>query len=179
MNHDLDGALGTPDGMDRLWAPHRSAYLSGENRPLPGNDVPCPFCRVPTLTDGEGLIVARGTLAYVVLNLYPYNSGHLLICSYRHVADLTDLSDEERNEIISLTAHAMKVVRKVMGAKGFNLGMNQGAISGAGIADHIHQHLVPRWSGDANFMPIIGKTKVLPQLLQDTREALASNWNLL
>lgn len=179
MDQDLTGALGTPDGMDRLWAPHRSAYLSGENRPLPGNDVPCPFCRVPTLSDREGLIVARGTLAYVVLNLYPYNSGHLLICAYRHVADLTELSDEERNEIISLTAHAMKVLRKVMGAKGFNLGMNQGSISGAGIADHIHQHLVPRWSGDANFMPIIGKTKVLPQLLQETREALASNWNLL
>ena len=179
MDQDLTGALGTPDGMDRLWAPHRSAYLSGENRPLPGNDVPCPFCRVPTLSDREGLIVARGTLAYVVLNLYPYNSGHLLICAYRHVADLTELSDEERNEIISLTAHAMKVLRKVMGAKGFNIGMNQGSISGAGIADHIHQHLVPRWSGDANFMPIIGKTKVLPQLLQETREALASNWNLL
>jgi ATP adenylyltransferase len=179
MDQDLTGALGTPDGMDRLWAPHRSAYLSGENRPLPGNDVPCPFCRVPSLSDREGLIVARGSLAYVVLNLYPYNSGHLLICSYRHVADLTELSDEERNEIISLTAHGMKVLRKVMGAKGFNLGMNQGSISGAGIADHIHQHLVPRWSGDANFMPIIGKTKVLPQLLQETREALASNWNLL
>ena len=179
MDQDLTGALGTPDGMDRLWAPHRSAYLSGENRPLPGNDVPCPFCRVPTLSDREGLIVARGTLAYVVLNLYPYNAGHLLICTYRHVADLTELSDEERNEIISLTAHAMKVLRKVMSAKGFNLGMNQGSISGAGIADHIHQHLVPRWSGDANFMPIIGKTKVLPQLLQETREALASNWNLL
>lgn len=123
--------------------------------------------------------MARGSLAYVVLNLYPYNSGHLLICTYRHVADLTELVAEERNEILSLTSHAMRVVRKVMGAKGFNLGMNQGAISGAGIADHIHQHLVPRWSGDANFMPVIGKTKVLPQLLQEVRAALADNWNLI
>jgi ATP adenylyltransferase len=179
MDQNLEGAVGTPDGLDRLWAPHRSVYLSGENRPLPDNDVPCPFCRVPNLTDEQGLMVARGSLAYVVLNLYPYNSGHLLICSYRHVADLTELDEEERNEILSLTSHAMKVVRKVMGAKGFNLGMNQGAISGAGIADHIHQHLVPRWSGDANFMPVIGKTKVLPQLLQDTRAALANNWNLI
>lgn len=179
MDSELDGAVGIPDDVERLWAPHRSAYLAGENRPLPQNDVPCPFCRVPTLPDGEGLVVARGSLVYAVLNLYPYNSGHLLICTYRHVADLTELSTEERNEIFSFTAHAMKVLRKVLGAKGFNLGMNQGAVSGAGIAEHIHQHIVPRWSGDANFMPIIGKTKVLPALLQDTREALANSWNLL
>jgi ATP adenylyltransferase len=165
--------------MDRLWAPHRTAYLSGENRPLPDNDVPCPFCRVPTLEDSEGLIVARGVKAYVVMNLYPYNSGHVLICTYRHVADLTELSDGERNEIFELTSHAMKVIRKVLGAKGFNLGMNQGALSGAGIAEHIHQHVVPRWSGDANFMPVIGQTKVLPAMLADTRAALAESWNLL
>ena len=102
MDNDLSGAAGTPDNLDRLWAPHRIAYLSGENRPLPTNDVPCPFCRVPTLDDAEGLIVARGTTTYVVMNLYPYNSGHLLICTYRHVADLTDLTDEERNEIFEL-----------------------------------------------------------------------------
>jgi len=115
----------------------------------------------------------------VVMNLYPYNAGHVLICAYRHVADLTDLTTEERNEIFELTAHSMKVLRKVSDAKGFNLGMNQGSISGAGIAEHIHQHVVPRWGGDANFMPVIGKTKVLPQLLQETRDALAKNWNLV
>jgi len=154
-------------------------YLSGENRPLPGNSVPCPFCRVPSLSDEDGLIVARGKTAYVVLNLYPYNAGHLLVCTYRHVADLTELSEEERNELSELTAHSMKVLRKASNAKGFNLGMNQGAISGAGVAEHIHQHVVPRWSGDANFMPIIGQTKVLPVLLQSTREELAKNWNLV
>ena len=175
----LEGGAGMPDRWGRLWAPHRMDYLSGENRPLPGNDVPCPFCRVPSLSDEEGLIVARGATAYVVMNLYPYNAGHLLICAYRHVADLTDLSAEERNEIGELTAHSMKVLRKVSNAKGFNLGMNQGAISGAGIAEHIHQHVVPRWSGDANFMPIIGQTKVLPVLLQTTRKDLADNWNLV
>jgi ATP adenylyltransferase len=110
------------------------------------------------------------------MNLYPYNPGHLLICAYRHVADLTDLSDDEREEIFALTTHAMRTIRKVSQPEGFNLGMNQGAISGAGVAAHIHQHVVPRWSGDANFMPIIGKTKVLPQLLTITRNELAAAW---
>jgi ATP adenylyltransferase len=155
------------------------SYLAGENRPMADNDVPCPFCRVPTLSDEEGLIVARGTSAYVVMNLYPYNAGHLLICSYRHVADLTELSDEERDEISALTAHSMRVLRRVSNPKGFNLGMNQGAVSGAGVADHIHQHVVPRWAGDSNFMPIIGQTKVLPVLLSTTRKDLADNWNLV
>jgi len=99
-----------------------------------------------------------------------------LVCAYRHVADLTDLTDEERNEISALTAHAMQTIRKVSAPEGFNLGMNQGTISGAGVAAHIHQHVVPRWSGDANFMPIIGKTKVMPQLLQLTRDEIAAAW---
>lgn len=168
-----------PDNWSRLWAPHRTAYLSGENRPLPGNEVPCPFCRIPILKDEEGLIVARGVYAYVVMNLYPYNAGHLLICTYRHIADLTDLMDSERDEILKLTAHAMKVIRKVANPEGFNLGMNQGSVSGAGIAEHIHQHVVPRWAGDSNFMPVIGKTKVIAQLLQETRNQLADQWNLV
>jgi len=151
---------GMPDGWQRLWAPHRLDYLRGENRPLEGNDVACPFCRIPTLSDEEGLIVARGNHAYAVMNLYPYNPGH----------------DEERHEITDMAAHAMSVIRKVSKADGFNLGMNQGAISGAGVAEHIHQHIVPRWSGDANFMPIIGKTKVMPQLLTMTRQELAAAW---
>lgn len=175
MSNSIDGA-GMPDGWQRLWAPHRLEYLRGENRPLDGNDVSCPFCRIPTLQDEEGLIVHRGTTAFVVMNLYPYNPGHLLICVYRHVADLTDLTDQERHEIVDLTAHAMKTIRTVSGPEGFNLGMNQGAISGAGVADHIHQHVVPRWGGDANFMPIIGKTKVLPQLLTVTRAEIAAAW---
>ena len=178
-NSKESGGAGIPDGWARLWAPHRMEYLAGENRPLPDNDVPCPFCRIPTLKDAEGLIVARGTHCYVVMNLYPYNSGHVLICAYRHVADLTDLDEAERNEILQMSAHTMKVLRKVSGAQGFNLGMNQGSISGAGIAEHIHQHVVPRWGGDSNFMPVVGQTKVLPQLLRDTREVLAANWNLV
>jgi len=175
VSNSIDGA-GMPDGWQRLWAPHRLEYLRGENRPLEGNDVACPFCRTPTLHDEEGLIVHRGKSAFVVMNLYPYNPGHLLICAYRHVPDLTDLSDQERNEIGELTAHAMKTIRAVSNPEGFNLGMNQGAISGAGVAEHIHQHVVPRWVGDANFMPIIGKTKILPQLLTLTRAEIAAAW---
>lgn len=175
MSHEINGA-GMPDGWQRLWAPHRLEYLRGENRPLEGNDVSCPFCEIPAMDDREGLIVHRGTRAYVVMNLYPYNPGHLLVCAFRHVADLTDLTEVERNEISALTAHAMKTIRKVSAPEGFNLGMNQGAISGAGVAAHIHQHVVPRWSGDANFMPIIGKTKVLPQLLHLTRDEIAAAW---
>ena len=165
-----------PDAWSRLWAPHRLDYLRGENRPLAGNEITCPFCEIPQMSDEEGLVVHRGKHAYVVMNLYPYNPGHLLICAYRHVADLTELSQEEREEIFALTSHAMTTIRKVSQPEGFNLGMNQGAISGAGVAAHIHQHVVPRWSGDANFMPIIGKTKVLPQLLTITRNELAAAW---
>jgi len=175
MSHEIDGA-GMPDSWQRLWAPHRLDYLRGENRPLDGNDIPCPFCAIPEKSDEEGLIVHRGKAAYVVMNLYPYNPGHLLVCAYRHVADLTDLTEAERNEVLALTAHAMKTIRKVSAPAGFNLGMNQGAISGAGVAAHIHQHVVPRWSGDANFMPIIGQTKVLPQLLHLTRQELSAAW---
>jgi ATP adenylyltransferase len=151
-------------------------YLKGENRPLDQNDVECPFCRIPKLSDEEGLIVARGEYAYAVMNLYPYNAGHLLICAFRHVADLTDLTKPERDEISEMTAHAMVTLRKVSSPAGFNLGMNQGAISGAGVAEHIHQHVVPRWSGDANFMPLIGQTKVMPVLLSQTRDELAAAW---
>ena len=171
----IDG-VGMPDAWQRLWAPHRMEYLRGDNRPLATNDVPCPFCRIPSLADDEGHIVHRGESAYVVMNLYPYNAGHLLVCAYRHVADLTDLTDTERNEISSLTAHAMKVLRIVSHPAGFNIGMNQGEAAGAGVADHIHQHLVPRWGGDSNFMPIIGGVKVLPQLLSQTRSDIAAAW---
>jgi len=172
----LEGGAGMPDAWQRLWAPHRLSYIKGENRPLATNDIECPFCKIPKLSDEDGLIVHRGALAYVVMNLYPYNPGHLLVCSYRHVADLTELTQIERNEISDLSSQGMNVLRKVSSAEGFNLGMNQGAISGAGVAAHIHQHVIPRWSGDANFMPLIGQTKVLPKLLSESREEIASAW---
>jgi ATP adenylyltransferase len=176
-DQSLSGGAGMPDSWQRLWAPHRMSYLEGENRPLAGNEIECPFCRIAALDDAEALIVARGKEAYVVMNLYPYNAGHLLVCTNRHVAELPELTESERNEVQSLTAHGMKVLRKVSNASGFNIGINQGDVSGAGIAGHFHQHIVPRWAGDANFMPIIGKTKVIPKLLQESREQLATGWN--
>jgi ATP adenylyltransferase len=169
-----DGA-GTPDGFQRLWMPHRMAYIKGENKPADAGGE-CPFCRIRRLPDAEALIVARGSLVYAVLNLYPYNSGHLLVCPNRHVADYTDLDDGESAELAAFTRQAMRTLRQASGAQGFNIGMNMGSVAGAGIAAHLHQHVVPRWGGDANFMPVVGRTKVLPQLLADTRDLLAAAW---
>jgi ATP adenylyltransferase len=171
-----DGA-GIPDGFQRLWMPHRMAYIKGEGKP--DNDdggERCPFCRVPRLSDADGLIVARGTLVYAVLNLYPYNAGHMLIVPYRHVADYTELDPQETAELGGHTKLAMTALRAASGAHGFNIGMNMGGVAGAGIAAHLHQHVVPRWGGDNNFMPVIGQTRVLPQLLADTRTMLAEAW---
>jgi ATP adenylyltransferase len=168
--------VGEPDGLERLWTPYRMAYIRGENKPIDSSTGECPFCRVPSLDDEAGLVVNRGQLAYVVLNLYPYAAGHLMVCPYRHVADYTDVTDEEMVEIGDLTRTAMRVIRQVSHAEGFNLGINQGVAGGAGIRAHLHQHVVPRWVGDGNFMPIIGRTKTLPELLRETRALLAAAW---
>ena len=131
---------------------------------------------VPALRHADSLLVHRGETAYAVLNLYPYSPGHLMVCPYRHVADYTELTEQETDELARLTQTAMRVIRSVSGAHGFNIGMNQGAVAGAGIAAHLHQHVVPRWAGDQNFMPIIGRTKTLPQLMSETRQLLADAW---
>jgi ATP adenylyltransferase len=152
------------------------AYIQGEGRPASDDAADCPFCRAPSLSDEEGLVVARGGEVYVVLNLYPYNVGHLMVCPFRHVADYADLTGDETVELARFTQRAMRTLRSVAGPQGFNLGINQGAIGGAGIAMHLHQHVVPRWGGDTNFMPVVARTKVLPQLLSETREILAAAW---
>ncbi len=172
-----DGA-GESDGLQRLWTPHRMAYIKGESRPAGDADEEsaCPFCRIPAMDDADGLILARGATVFAVLNLFPYNPGHLMVVPYRHVPDYTELTLEETAELAAMTRHAMTVVRTVSAPHGFNLGMNQGSVAGAGIAAHLHQHLVPRWGGDANFMPVIGHTKVLPQLLGQTRQMIADAW---
>ncbi|MFF8845987.1 HIT family protein [Streptomyces sp. NPDC015127] len=171
--------VGTPDSFQRLWTPHRMAYIQGENKPTgPGADDGCPFCAIPSKSDEDGLIIARGEKVYAVLNLYPYNGGHLMVVPYRHVADYTELDDAETVELARLTKQAMTALRAASGAHGFNIGLNQGSAAGAGIAAHLHQHIVPRWGGDTNFMPVIGSTKVLPQLLADTRTMLAASWPL-
>ena len=165
------------DAFDRLWTPHRMAYIQGQGKPhdtQPGQG--CPFCSAPDRPDDEGLVVARGTLVYAVLNLYPYNAGHLLLCPYRHVADYTELTPDERAELGAFQADAMRALRAVAAPHGFNLGLNQGPAAGAGIAAHLHQHVVPRWGGDSNFMPIIAHTRVLPQLLSQTRDLVAAAW---
>ena len=168
--------VGVPDPFLRLWTPHRMAYIEGENKPTSTEAGSCPFCRIPGLSDTDGLIVARAESAYAVLNLYPYNPGHLMVVPYRHVADYTELTQAEVADVGKLTQQAMQAVRIVSGAHGFNIGMNQGEIAGAGIAGHLHQHVVPRWGGDTNFMPVVAQTKVLPQLLSDTRALLAKSW---
>ena len=176
MSEVHQDGVGVPDELERLWTPHRLAYIAGENKPADSSPGECPFCRIPRMEDEAGLVVHRGEVAFVVLNLYPYSPGHLMVCPYRHVAEYPDLTPEETDEVARLTQRAMRVVRAVSGAHGFNLGMNQGAVAGAGIAAHLHQHVVPRWGGDANFMPIIGRTKTLAQLLTDTHRLLADAW---
>jgi ATP adenylyltransferase len=165
--------MGTPDAFQRLWTPHRMAYIK-RNHDDPG----CPFCDLPTMADEEALIVSRGERVFAVLNLYPYNSGHLMVVPYRHVADYSELADDEAAETHAFTKAALAALRKVSGAQGFNVGINLGSVAGAGIAAHLHQHVVPRWGGDTNFMPIVGHTRVLPELLRDTRTALAAAWSL-
>jgi ATP adenylyltransferase len=169
--------IGLPDGLERLWTPYRIAYLRGENKPADGSADECPFCRIPRLDDADSLVVRRGELSYVVLNLYPYAPGHLMVCPYRHIPDYTDTTVEEAAEIAVLTKAAMRVLRRVSQAEGFNVGMNQGTAGGAGIAHHLHQHVVPRWVGDQNFMPVIGRTKTLAQLLHETRDLVAGAWD--
>jgi len=162
-----------PDAFQRLWTPHRIAYIEAGQKP--GTDE-CPFCIAPTLTDEQALIVARGTHAYVLLNLFPYNSGHLLVVPYRHVSTYDLATDDEVAEIASLTQTAMRVLTETSHAHGYNIGMNQGQVAGAGIADHLHQHIVPRWAQDSNFFPIIAGTKAVPRLLGEVREEIANAW---
>lgn len=162
-----------PDGIERLWTPHRLVYI--DNGPRRDQEA-CPFCEAPQKTDEAALIVYRGETCYVIMNLFPYNAGHILVLPYRHIPDYTDLTFEERVEFGEITAHAMRVIREAKHPHGFNLGMNQGAVAGAGIAGHLHQHIVPRWRGDANFFPIVAKTKAVPELLGQTRELLAQGF---
>jgi ATP adenylyltransferase len=175
---DVTQAVGVPDAFDRIWAPHRLAYISGQHKPAGGSTEPaqCPFCQIPKRDDEDALVVARGSLVYAVLNLFPYNAGHILVVPFRHIADITELDAEESAEFIAFTQHAVATLRAATTARGFNLGVNLGAVGGAGIAGHLHQHVVPRWGGDSNFMPIIGRTRVLSQMLSDTRTLLAAAW---
>lgn len=172
-SHELPGVA---SGYQHLWTPHRLVYIQHGQQP---ERNACPFCLGPQKKDEDSLIVRRGDSAFAVLNLYPYNSGHILICPYRHIATYDEATEAEVAEIGLLTQQAMHVLREVSRAHGFNIGMNQGEVAGAGIAGHLHQHIVPRWRNDSNFFPIIAETKALPRLLGEVQKDVSTSWSRL
>jgi len=153
--------------VERLWAPWRMEYIL---QPKPKG---CIFCDKPKQDkDRENLILFRGKAVFVIMNYYPYNNGHLMIVPYRHISQLSDLTAEEQQEMMALLVHIEKILKDAMQAQGLNIGMNLGTVAGAGIDDHLHFHIVPRWNGDTNYMPIIGHTKVLSEGLYETWDNL-------
>ncbi len=157
---------------DIMWAPWRMVYVTKEHDE--GYDGPkCVFCRLPQRGDDEtALILARGDHSFVIMNLYPYNNGHLMVVPYEHTDNLTTLAAPALAEMMALMQRAQGILTEVMRPQGFNMGINQGSASGAGIAEHLHMHLVPRWVGDTNFMPVLGDTRVMPQHLDETYQLL-------
>ncbi len=157
------------DDIQRLWAPWRYGYIAG-GEPIAG----CPFCEIPARGDDrENLILHRGARAYVIFNAYPYNPGHVMVVPYVHLAELEGLDDATALEMWELGRRAVGVVKERLGADGVNLGVNLGEAAGAGIADHVHLHVVPRWTGDTNFMSVVGATRVLPRALKDMYDEMA------
>jgi ATP adenylyltransferase len=154
-----------------LWAPWRLEYIASADE-----QEGCIFCRAAEDADGAGLVVHRGEEAFVLLNKFPYASGHLMVAPYRHVGEFGELEDGEVGEIHRLAAHGMGALAQLYGPQGFNLGWNLGRIAGAGVVDHVHLHVVPRWAGDTNFMPVLADVKVLPEHLEETRGKLAEAW---
>ena len=174
----IDTGVGDPDHLQRLWTPHRMSYIA-ESPMKKGSGSALskePFTDIPAMSDEDGLMVARGELVYAVLNLYPYNPGHLMVVPYRRVSELEDLSTEETAELMAFTQKAIRVIKAVSRPHGFNVGLNLGTSAGGSLAEHLHMHVVPRWGGDANFITIIGGSKVIPQLLSETRTLLADEW---
>ncbi len=150
--------------MERLWSPWRAAYVADDNRP-PG----CFLCQKPAeQRDDENLILYRGGLAYVVMNIYPYNSGHLLVAPYQHISDLGTAEPALAAELMALVQRCLRAISAAYRPEGFNAGMNLGSAAGAGEPGHLHMHVVPRWEGDTNFMPVLAATKTLPETLQQT-----------
>ncbi|WP_137872690.1 HIT domain-containing protein [Rhodococcus sp. Q] len=169
-----DTGPGDPDRLQRLWSPHRMSYIAESPRAAKSDEGP--FTAIPKMSDEEGLIVARGEHVYAVLNLYPYNPGHMMVVPYRRVAALEDLTAGESAELMAFTQQAIRVVKRVSRPDAFNVGLNLGAAAGGSLAEHLHQHIVPRWGGDANFITVLGGTKVMPQLLRETRALLSAAW---
>lgn len=166
---------GVPDSFQRLWTPHRLAYVRGEDTSV--ETVPgCPFCTGPERRDNESLIVFRGKHCFVILNLFPYNPGHLLVCPYRHLADLTELTDDELTELMRLTRDAVVAVSEASHPNAFNTGLNLGQAAGGSLSDHLHMHVVPRWIGDSNFLPVTAHTKAIMDTLGGTWTDIREHW---
>lgn len=164
--------------MERLYAPWRMAYVDQPGRNSPAfESAGCVFCDKAVCSDDDAsLIVRRGRRAYVLLNLFPYNNGHLMVAPYQHTANLTDLDDAAMLEVMTLLKQAQAALHAAFHPQGYNIGMNLGSAAGAGIADHLHLHIVPRWNGDTNFMPVLGDVKVLPDALASSAEKLRRAW---
>jgi ATP adenylyltransferase len=159
--------------MEYLWSPWRMSYIEKNKA-----DEACAFCEALEMPDGpENLIVFRGQRAFVILNRYPYTSGHLMAVPYSHEPSLEDLDAPTRADVMELAASTIKVLREVYRPQGFNLGINIGESAGAGITDHVHMHVVPRWTGDTNFMSSLGRTRVLPETLEDTYRRVKDAWD--
>ncbi len=174
----VDQGVGEPDHLQRLWTPHRMSYIAESPMKKGAGSAQSkePFTDIPAMSDEDGLMVARGELVYAVLNLYPYNPGHLMVVPYRRVSELEDLTVEETAELMAFAQQAIRVIKAVSHPHGFNVGLNLGTSAGGSLAEHLHMHVVPRWGGDANFITIIGGSKVIPQLLGETRKLLAAEW---
>lgn len=161
--------------MDHLYTPWRMAYIRGEKKPVDG----CVFCQLATAKDDNQLVIAYADHVYVTLNKYPYNNGHLMIIPYEHVESLEMLPTEALTDLMLTTNKALAVLRKNYNPPAFNLGANLGAAAGAGIAEHFHFHIVPRWPGDANFMAVVGNTRVIPDTLENVFTELKAGWQTL
>ena len=164
----VDSGAGEPDRLERLWAPYRMAYIAKRSKD--------PFVEAPQGSDEDGLIIARGKTVYALLNLFPYNAGHLMVVPYRKESQLENLTQEESQELMAFAQKAVRVLKRVSRPEAINVGLNLGRASGGSVGDHLHLHVVPRWPGDSNFMTVLDGTKVLPQLLQETRRVLAEGW---
>lgn len=170
----IDQGAGTEDRLQRLWAPYRSRYVA--KAASTSDDSSDPFLEIPKLDDEDGLVIARGETVYAVCNLYPYNAGHLMVVPYRKVADLEALTEAETAELMVFAKRAVRTLKHVSRPEAINVGLNLGRAAGGSVSEHLHLHVVPRWAGDSNFMTVLGGTKVLPQLLRDTRALLAEGW---
>ena len=161
-----------------LWAPWRYSYVTKASKQN-NRDRKCIFCEAPRKSDEESLIVYRSTHSYIIMNLYPYNTGHVMVVPFRHVASIEELSDEELLDLMRTTKIALKIIRMAYNPDGFNIGVNIGRVAGAGIEDHVHIHVVPRWNGDTNFMPVIAGVKVIPQDIRSSFKMLREAVNKL